>query len=271
VAFSTLLPWHYLRGCVFLRGLSADSGKIVAIRATNGAIRHTLFTAPSGCTGASVWGSPTLDTSTGDIYFATGNGNTTCTEPLSVAIVQANSDLSLLGRWQVPVSTHGPDSDFGSTPTLFTAGGRPMVGLQNKNGIYYAFDRRSISAGPVWQTLISRPGACPECGIGNIAPSAWDGSKLYVGGGRSDVDGTVCLGVVAALRPTNGQVIWQNCLKDGPVIGAVTGVPASSSPARGSSLMLSAQAMAQLCSASKMAAQVQTSGAWRQYPMALPT
>src|SRR5262249_2976990 len=126
--------------------------KIVAIRATNGAIRNTLFTAPSGCTGASVWGSPTLDTSTGDIYFATGTGNATCTEPLMDAIVQAGSDLSLLGHWQVPAGSRGPDSDFGSTPTLFTAGGRRMVGLQNKNGIYYAFNRASISSGPVWQT-----------------------------------------------------------------------------------------------------------------------
>jgi polyvinyl alcohol dehydrogenase (cytochrome) len=200
-------------------------GKIVAIRATNGAVRHTLFTAPSGCTGASVWGSPTLDTATGDIYFATGNANTTCTEPLAVAIVQASSDLSLLGRWKVPASSHGPDSDFGSTPTLFTSAGRPMVGLQNKNGRYYAFDRRSISSGPVWQTLISRPGECPECGAGNIASSAWDGNRLYVGGGRSDISGTVCRGMVAALQPSNGHVAWQVCLKDGPVIGAVTGVP----------------------------------------------
>ena len=200
-------------------------GKIVAIRATNGAIRHTLFTAPSGCTGASVWGSPTLDTSTGDIYFATGNGNPTCTVPLSDTIIQARSDLSLLASWQVPASSHGPDSDFGSTPTLFTAGSRPMVGLQNKNGIYYAFDRRSLSNGPVWQTPISRPGACPECGVGNIAPSAWDGKQLYVGGGRSDINGTVCRGTVEALRPSNGDVIWQQCLKDGPVIGAVTAVP----------------------------------------------
>jgi len=200
-------------------------GKIVAIRATNGAIRHTLFTAPSGCTGASVWGSPTLDTATGDIYFATGNGNTSCTEPLSVAIVRASSDLALLSKWQVPVSSHGPDSDFGSTPTLFTAGGRPMVGLQNKNGFYYAFDRRSIGGGPVWQTKMSRPGPCPNCGIGNVASSAWDGSQLYVGGGRSDINGAVCPGVIAALRPSNGQVIWRNCLHDGPVIGAVTGVP----------------------------------------------
>jgi polyvinyl alcohol dehydrogenase (cytochrome) len=172
-----------------------------------------------------VWGSPTLDTSTGDIYFATGNGNPTCTVPLSDTIIQARSDLSLLASWQVPASSHGPDSDFGSTPTLFTAGSRPMVGLQNKNGIYYAFDRRSLSNGPVWQTPISRPGACPECGVGNIAPSAWDGKQLYVGGGRSDINGTVCWGTVGALRPSNADVIWQQCLKDGPVIGAVTAVP----------------------------------------------
>lgn len=199
-------------------------GKIVAMRATNGAIRHTLFTAPSGCTGASVWGSPTLDTATGDIYFATGNGGTTCNEPLAVAVIEAGPDLSLLSKWQVPANSHGPDSDFGSTPTLFTAGTRPMVGVQNKNGIYYAFDRRSLGSGPVWRTRISKAGECPECGAGNISASAWDGSQLYVGGGNSTIHGASCKGAIDALRPTNGQILWQQCLHDGPVIGAITAV-----------------------------------------------
>jgi polyvinyl alcohol dehydrogenase (cytochrome) len=198
--------------------------KIVAMRATNGAIRHTLFTAPSGCTGASVWGSPTLDSSAGKIYFATGNGGTTCTEPLATAVVQTNLDLSLLSSWQIPASDRGPDSDFGSTPTLFTAGGRPMVGAQNKNGVYYAFDRRSLSSGPVWRTRISQAGECPECGAGNISSSAWDGSQLYVGGGSSTINGTACKGAIDALRPANGQFVWQQCLHDGPVIGAITAV-----------------------------------------------
>jgi polyvinyl alcohol dehydrogenase (cytochrome) len=198
--------------------------KIVAMRATNGAIRHTLFTAPSGCTGASVWGSPTLDSATGDIYFATGNGGTTCTEPLAVAVIQASRDLTLLSSWQVPASSHGPDSDFGSTPTLFTAGGRPMVGVQNKNGIYYAFDRRSLGSGPVWETRISKAGECPECGAGNISSSAWDGRQLYVGGGSTTINGTSCKGGIDALRPANGEILWQECLPDGPVIGAITAV-----------------------------------------------
>jgi outer membrane protein assembly factor BamB len=100
-----------------------------------------------------------------------------------------------------------------------------MVGLQNKNGIYYAFDRRSLSSGPVWETTISKAGDCPECGTGNISPSAWDGKQLYVGGGSTAINGTSCRGTLDALQPANGDFVWRDCLRDGPVIGAVTAVP----------------------------------------------
>ena len=199
--------------------------KIVAIRATTGSIRHTLYTAPSDCTGASVWGSPAVDTSTGDIYFGTGNGSTTCMEPLSVAVIQASPSLSLLSSWQIPAADHGPDSDFGSTPTLFTSGGTPMVGIQNKNGVYYAFDRSSLSSGPAWRTKVSIAGECPECGMGNISSSAWDGSQLYVAGGNTTINGVKCPGSVQALQPGTGNVAWRTCLQGGPVLGAVTAVP----------------------------------------------
>lgn len=200
-------------------------GKIVAILATTGVIRHTLFTAPSGCTGAGVWGSAALDTSTGDIYFGTGNGSTTCTEPLSVAVVQASSSLALLSSWQIPSADHGPDSDFGATPTLFSSGGTAMVGIQNKNGVYYAFDRSSLSSGPVWKSKIAIAGECPECGMGDISSSAWDGKYLYVGGGNTTIEGVKCQGSVQALQPGSGTIAWRDCLHGGPVIGAVTAVP----------------------------------------------
>lgn len=200
-------------------------GKIVAIRATTGVIRHTLYTAPSGCTGAGVWGSPALDTSTGDIYFDTGNSSTLCTEPLSVAVIQTDSSLSLLSSWQIPSADHGPDSDFGATPTLFTSGATPMLGIQNKNGVYYAFDRSSLGSGPVWKTKIAVAGECPECGQGNISSSAWDGTYLYVAGGNTTMNGVKCAGSVQALQPDTGNIVWQNCLQGGPVIAAVTAVP----------------------------------------------
>jgi polyvinyl alcohol dehydrogenase (cytochrome) len=68
-------------------------GEIVKMDAASGTIQNTLYTAPTGCTGAAVWGSPAVDTATGDIYFGTGNaGSCGSPEPLAVALVQTDSN-----------------------------------------------------------------------------------------------------------------------------------------------------------------------------------
>ena len=100
-----------------------------------------------------------------------------------------------------------------------------MVGLQNKNGVYYAFERSSLSNGPAWKTQIANRGECPECGTGNISSSAWDGNYLYVAGGNTTINGVKCQGSVQALQPDTGNITWRNCLHSGPVIAAVTAVP----------------------------------------------
>jgi outer membrane protein assembly factor BamB len=206
-------------------------GGIVQMDAATGAIQHTLYTAPAGCTGAAVWGSPTVDTATGDIYFGTGNaGSCGSPEPLAVALVQTDSNLNVLSSWQVPPSQQpNTDSDFGSTPTLFTAtisgAVHQMVGLQNKNGIYYALDRSAISSGPLWQKRMAADGVCPECGHGaDISPSAYDGQHLFVGSEKTTIGGVTCQGSVRELRPSTGKVAWARCLPS-PVLGAVTAVP----------------------------------------------
>jgi polyvinyl alcohol dehydrogenase (cytochrome) len=206
-------------------------GGIVQLNAATGTVQHTLYTVPSGCTGASVWGSPTVDTATGDIYFGTGNaGSCSSPEPLAVAVIKTDSSLNLLSSWQIP-ATQLPnrDSDFGSTPTLFTAtiSGvvHQMVGLQNKNGIYYAFDRSAISSGPLWHKRMSVGGACPQCGRADISPSAWDGHHLFVGSENTTVTGVSCLGSIRELRPSTGKTAWVDCLQSGGVLGAVTAVP----------------------------------------------
>ena len=198
--------------------------------AATGAIQNMLYTVPAGCTGASVWGSPAVDTATGDIYFGTGNARSCGSpEPLAVAVVQTGSSLNLLGSWRVPASQQVNDGDFGSTPTLFSAkiGGsvRQMVGLQNKNGIYYAFDRSAVSGGPLWQKRMSVGGACPQCGKADISPSAYDGQHLFVGSEQTTISGVTCAGSLRELRPSNGKAVWADCLQSGPVLGAVTAVP----------------------------------------------
>jgi len=199
-------------------------GQLVQMSATTGVIQHVFDMVPTRCIGGPVWGSPTIDTATGDLFFATGNkGSCSVAEPMAVALVELHAaDLSFVGSWQVPASQQfTKDSDFGSTPTLFTAtiGGvlHQMVGIVNKNGIYYAFDRTNISAGPLWEKPVS---SAPN----NISPSAWDGTTLYVASTLTTINGLSCRGSVRALDPATGGYLWEHCTP-GKVIDAVTLVP----------------------------------------------
>lgn len=222
------------RGSVY-EGLSSQldcplvRGRLYQLNSVTGVIQHVFSTVPGGCTGASVWGSPTIDTAAGTLYFGTGNPSKGCQqpEPYSVSLIElSTTNLALIGSWQVPPSQQVPDSDFGTTPTLFqaTINGvvQPMVGLENKNGTYYAFMRGNLGQGPVWQTTI---------GDGEIfSPSAWDGNYLYVAGGHANISGTSCQGTnnegsLQALDPATGSFIWRDCFPSGNVLGAVTAVP----------------------------------------------
>lgn len=100
-----------------------------------------------------------------------------------------------------------------------------MVGLQNKNGIFYAFDRSAISGGPLWQTRINIGGGCPQCGKADISPSAYDRQDLFVGGGKTSIGSVACAGSISELQPATGGMLWRDCLQNGPVHGAVTAVP----------------------------------------------
>jgi polyvinyl alcohol dehydrogenase (cytochrome) len=216
-------------------GDSHVRGGIAQLNAATGAVQHTLYTAPSGCHGATVWGSPTVDTATGDLYFATGNAQP-CKkrETLAVAVIRTNASLKLLSSWQVPAKLlPNDDSDFGSTPTLFTASIRgvvhQMVGVQNKNGIYFAFDRSAISRGPLWEDRVAgAAGNCPQCAGSagsDISPSAYDGHHLFIGSEQTRIGGVTCAGSIREVQPSTGGVVWADCLQTGAVLGAVTAVP----------------------------------------------
>jgi outer membrane protein assembly factor BamB len=205
------------------------AGKLFELDASTGNITHVIQLTPPGCVGAGLSGSPALDRPGGNIYIATGNEGD-CTEPLSEAIVELrSSDLSIVSSWQIPRDTNPQgDSDFINTPTLFTATIQGklhnMVGVSNKNGIFYALNRNRVSSGPVWQATVADPGACPQCGGGSIAPTAFDGSSLYAAGGSVTLGGTACGGSVQALDPATGSARWQDCL-DAVELGAPLAVP----------------------------------------------
>ena len=202
-------------------------GQLLQLNRVTGALQNTFDVVPNGCTGGGVWSSPTVDAAAGTIYFGTGSkpppGGCT-SEPLAAAVVEVNaSDLSLVGSWAVPPAQQSDDSDFGATPTLFNGviGGQsePLVGVINKNGIFYAFERGALPSGPVWSTQIAIGGGDPTTGQGDVASAAFDGTTLYVGGDATNS----CSGSLNALNPSTGAFIWQHCFTDGGyVLGGVT-------------------------------------------------
>lgn len=205
-------------------------GQLLEINESTGAIENTFKTVPDGCEGGGVWGSPAIDDASGMLYFATGDlGTCQASEPLVSSVIKLRaSDLSYVDSWQIPGINLTNNLDFGNTPTLFntTIGGtlRQMVGIINKNGIYYAIDRTNISKGPVWQTQLAESGGSPDTGQGSISSSAWDGTNLYVGSAKTIIQGNTCPGAAEALNPSSGAIIWQRCVaKD--VLAAVTAVP----------------------------------------------
>ena len=204
-------------GSVYM-GVSAHAdcskiqGYVVQLEALTGTIQHTFNVVPAGCVGGSVWSSPTIDVNTGTLYFSSSErGLCNKHEKMMDALIALNaSDLSLIGFWQIPAAEMINDGDFGSSPTLFTAlingTSHNMVGLANKNGIYYAFDRANISAGPLWELRLATPPGPSS------SSSAWDGTTLYVAAGTATVNGTSCAGTLSALNPATGVPLWQDCL-----------------------------------------------------------
>lgn len=196
-------------------------GQVLRLNAVTGVIQNTFDIVPAGCTGGSVWSSPTIDTTLGRVYVSTGNeGTCSTTETMTDAIIAlSTTNLSLVASWQVPLAQEITDGDFGATPTLFkaTIGGtsHQMVGLINKNGTYYALDRTNISAGPLWQVQMAEGANTP--GVNNLSSSAWDGKSLYVATGGTTINGKSCKGSLQALNPTSGASIWQDCLSQNPM------------------------------------------------------
>jgi polyvinyl alcohol dehydrogenase (cytochrome) len=199
-------------------------GNLVEVNAATGTVEHIFFTVASGCSGGGVWDAPTIDTTTGMLYVSTGTRDECPTDEIyATGLLKLRaSDLSLVDYWRVPANWTIPDGDFGSTPTLFqaTISGvvHPMVGLINKNGVYYAFDRNNLKGGPLWQARLGTKQVISKV---NMSTSAYDGKALYIGSGFTRIGTRNCNGSLRAISPNDGKVIWELCLPDVPFDSAM--------------------------------------------------
>ena len=189
-------------------------GRLVQMDATTGAIQHVANMVPNGCVGGGIWTSPAVDPSDGSIYVTTGTPNA-CSSPgeLAPSIVKLRaSDLAILSSWTVPQSVQvSGDTDFGGTPTLFTATingvARALVGALNKDGI-----SSSPGTGATWppDRYGSRRSPIRAGARARSSPPPGTGSACTWGGGAI-INGTSCYGNISALDPATGAFVWRSC------------------------------------------------------------
>lgn len=202
------------------------------------AVFHTLpdsVTCPPvttpGC-GGSIWSSPAL-ANDGSILVTTGNGPGAINNPpYSASLLKMDPNtLSVKASFTVPVGEQSNDSDWGGSPTLFTATlngvPTPMVGGCNKDGHYYGLRQSDLSM--VWDYVMGTPsqaGGAQQCD----AAAVWDGSHLIAGGGSpTTINGVTYPGSVQSLYPATGSVdgtttgkpVWQTGLP-GNIVGSPT-------------------------------------------------
>ena len=195
-------------------------GGVKAFDQHSGALLATHWTMPAGKVGGGVWSSVGVGPN-GEAYATTGS---TTPPPYpqgeSYSLLQLNgSTLAKDGIYTIPATDLGHDSDFGASPTLFTAtiGGvsTQLVSACNKNGRLYAWRAANVSAGPVWQAKINtaKVGPC-------FASAIYDGSALYQAGNTTVLNGVSYRGSLSKINPATGAFLWRTGLP-----GSVFGTP----------------------------------------------
>ena len=156
-----------------------------------GALQHTYYDMPAGSIGGSVWSSPATDGTS--VWVTTGDPAVSSPQlGDSYAIVRLNASTMVKQDIWRTTDTAAEDFDFGSSPTLFpgTVGGKAvsLIGACNKNGMFYAWNRANLAAGPVWSKQIgdSSTGfsAC-------LTSAAYDfaAKRLFIAGNGTTVNG----------------------------------------------------------------------------------
>jgi len=176
-----------------------------------------------GITGSSVWSSIAIDEDASRIYATTGDpaGHPLSEVPLAQALVAMDANtLEVLDRWQNPGPGPNDNSDFGASPTLFTASdGTELVAAPNKDGALYVLRRNALSAGPVWTYQLA-VGGDPMLGEGSLVAPTFTHGMLIAAGGKTPQGEP---GSVVAFDPGTGAPKWKH-VTPGFVISAMPAV-----------------------------------------------
>ncbi len=191
--------------------LDGEPAGVYALDAATGKERWQTTTAPTEGEGATasgcgdVWGSATADLESRTVFVGTGNCNTSPEGwgRFAEALIALDLDTGDV-RWTYqPHPPNNDDLDFAGAPNLFEANGRKLVGLGNKDAVYYAVDRATGEL--VWKTQVTEPGIEGK----NYSTGGFIGATAYADGvivGGTAVGGSLAL---HALDAATGAIKWQ--------------------------------------------------------------
>ena len=204
-------------------------GRVISVDLATGASRSRTLT-EAGRPGAAVWSSIAVDAPARRVYVTTGDpvGQPLGELPYAQSMLALDADtLEVLDHWQNPGPGPDDNSDFGASPTLFTArDGTRLVASANKDGWLYAFRRERLAGGPVWKYRLALGGKDPLQGEGSLVAPTFAHGLLYAAGGRTPGGES---GSVVALDPGDGTPRWKHTppgfvFAGMPVLGDVLGV-----------------------------------------------
>ncbi|WP_344896150.1 PQQ-binding-like beta-propeller repeat protein [Actinomadura meridiana] len=187
-----------------------------------------------GPSGAGVWSSPVIDPTTKTLYVGTGQnysgsgGHYDSVLALNAATGEERwtRKMTDVDTWRRLCTSKSPedqkfcpnlgdgtalDYDLGATPNVFTAGGRRLVGVGQKLGVYHVLD--AATGEIVWQRQFSKP--MPGGGLSGIQwGTSYDGKNLYIATYMGNP------GTLYAVDPATGHVNWETA---NPADGCTTG------------------------------------------------
>ncbi len=141
-------------GGVVYVGMSAQyksvRSELRALDAATGAVTARQFLVPEGKVGGDLWNSPALAPD-GHVVVAVSGNDFGFDGPYTRAVIAFDpTTLAFLSSHQEAVKDQ--DLDFGTTPVVFhDASGRTLVGANQKNGFFYAYDLSGLERGHVWE------------------------------------------------------------------------------------------------------------------------
>jgi outer membrane protein assembly factor BamB len=163
---------------------AAVRGELRALDFRTGLLLARQYFVPAGHLGADIWNSASLSPDAASVAVATGNDYGGRDSALTRSIV-ALDPTTLAVQASHQVAAFNQDLDFGTTPVFFSdAAGRSLVGANEKDGRFFAYDATRIDAGPVWVKATglavgAMPAYDPRLGSGGTLFIVGDNGVLY--------------------------------------------------------------------------------------------